>query len=243
MSRIALLFHATVNLFNPIENAWSCTIWIILVASLLRKSQRERWQDFVTILGYVGYCGVAIQLQTLLIWYIPHTLDAAFLRADHALGFDPIHFAAAFAPHKYLMLTLNCVYYVLPIAGAIGWVVEQNPLLRESIGIGGLGCWIGFALLPAVGPKPYFANMRFAPRNCMPSMHLTWALLAAVNARRMWLRSLLWVFAALTALSTIVLGEHYLIDLIAAVFYTLAVQWVTVRISSRSRTWAEVAAA
>jgi hypothetical protein len=60
----------------------------------------------------------------------------------------------------------------------------------------------------------------------MPSMHLTWSLLIALNARSLRLRVALWVYVALMAIATLALREHYLIDLIAAVPYTLAVQWM-----------------
>src|SRR6266516_3375034 len=114
MAYLHSAIHWVINLFNPLENAWSCTVWIILIASLFRKNPRERWQDFVTILGYVGYCGVAIQLQTLLTLFLPHTLDPVFLRADHFLGFDPTRFASSFAAHKNVMFVLTTVYFILP---------------------------------------------------------------------------------------------------------------------------------
>jgi hypothetical protein len=60
-------------------------------------------------------------------------------------------------------------------------------------------------------------------------MHLTWALLIALNARSTWLRVALWIYAALMLIATLALREHYLIDLIAAVPYTFAVQWMARR--------------
>jgi membrane-associated phospholipid phosphatase len=63
----------------------------------------------------------------------------------------------------------------------------------------------------------------------MPSMHLTWALLIAINARSAVLRVGLWVYVVLIAAATLALREHYLVDLIAAVPYTIAVQWIAFR--------------
>jgi membrane-associated phospholipid phosphatase len=63
----------------------------------------------------------------------------------------------------------------------------------------------------------------------MPSMHLTWALLIAINARSLRLRIGLWIYAAAMVVATLALREHYLIDLIAAVPYTLGVQWAARR--------------
>jgi hypothetical protein len=59
----------------------------------------------------------------------------------------------------------------------------------------------------------------------MPSVHLAWALLAAIEARRLGLiwRTIFAAFTVLTAFATIALGEHYVIDLIVAIPFTFAV--------------------
>ena len=53
----------------------------------------------------------------------------------------------------------------------------------------------------------------------MPSVHLAWALLAAIEARRLGLiwRIIFAAFTVTTAFATIALGEHYVIDLIVAI--------------------------
>jgi len=48
--------------------------------------------------------------------------------------------------------------------------------------------------------------------------------LIAWNARTLPFRILLWAYAALTAVATIAVGEHYLIDLIAAIPYAAVIQ-------------------
>jgi hypothetical protein len=71
--------------------------------------------------------------------------------------------------------------------------------------------------------EPILVN---APRNAIPSLHLTWALLAFWNTRRgpAWLRILALFLLADTALATLGTGQHYLVDLIAAVPFALMVQ-------------------
>ena len=74
-----------------------------------------------------------------------------------------------------------------------------------------------------------------AARNCMPSVHFFWAILAAAEARglgRAW-RACFVLFAVLTAFATIALGEHYVIDLVIAVPFTLCVH----ALFSRERSW------
>ncbi len=80
---------------------------------------------------------------------------------------------------------------------------------------------------PAVGPA--WVGVVNAPRNAMPSLHMTWALLALWYSPR----RLLWASAVsvrLTALATVGLGEHYLIDLAAAVPFT----WAVVKLAATS---------
>ena len=57
-------------------------------------------------------------------------------------------------------------------------------------------------------------------------MHLGWALLVALNAKRPVWRSVAWAFTILTAVATVGLGEHYYVDLIATVPFCFAAQYV-----------------
>jgi hypothetical protein len=71
---------------------------------------------------------------------------------------------------------------------------------------------------------------------------LTWALLLALNAQSR-LRVPLWMYAGLLGLAAILLGEHYWIDLIVAVPYTFAMQWLATRWPSYVATFRPVSAA
>jgi hypothetical protein len=65
-------------------------------------------------------------------------------------------------------------------------------------------------------------------RNGMPSLHVGWAFLAFLNACRL-SRGMAWLCGAyfvLTALATVLLGHHYIIDLIVALPFALAIQAV-----------------
>lgn len=68
-----------------------------------------------------------------------------------------------------------------------------------------------------------------APRNAMPSLHVTWALLVFWICRD--LRRGRWIagaFLICTALSTLAVGEHYLVDVIVAFPFALIVWQVCV---------------
>ena len=111
--------------------------------------------------------------------------------------------------------------------------------MRRAILLGGTLCFAFYGLFPAVGPGHYDWTHQAplsAPDNCMPSMHLTWALLIAINARSLRLRLGLWIYVGLTVASTLALREHYLVDLIAAVPYTIAIQWLARKLSWTERT-------
>jgi hypothetical protein len=68
-----------------------------------------------------------------------------------------------------------------------------------------------------------------SPRNAMPSLHFAWAVMLwrSVKGARSWLRKSVAVFAFLTGLATIGSGEHYVVDLIAAVPFLVALEAAT----------------
>ena len=86
---------------------------------------------------------------------------------------------------------------------------------------------VGYLLCPAVGPG--WVGDPHAARDCMPSMHFTWALLFWWYSRGR-VRKLMAVFAWVTAAATLGLGQHYWIDLVAAVPFTVAVVWLVRRL-------------
>jgi len=207
---------------------WTGAILILLVA-MFRRDQRRRWLDLTTVIGYTVYVAVGTQLTILLAQKMTRTYDAAFFRADALLGFNPVAFADAISHHWLVSVILILAYVSLPALIGFAWVLEQDLLMRRAVLLAGCVCFVFYGLFPAVGPGHFDWTLQVptsAPDNCMPSMHLTRAILIAINARSMRLRLGLWVNVALTVVATLALREHYLVDLIAAVPYTLAIQWM-----------------
>ncbi|HME07722.1 MAG TPA: phosphatase PAP2 family protein, partial [Bryobacteraceae bacterium] len=64
------------------------------------------------------------------------------------------------------------------------------------------------------------------PRNAIPSMQATWALLVWWSAWRLnwWARIVATLFLVLTLLSALGSGDHYVVDLVVAVPFTLGVE-------------------
>jgi len=105
---------------------------------------------------------------------------------------------------------------------------------------------IFYNLLPAMGPVYIFQDVfpwqHFSlvqvhrllvepiplagPRNAIPSLHMAWVLLAWWFARGLssWKRVVAALFVLFTILSTMGLGEHYFVDLVAAVPFSLFIK-------------------
>jgi hypothetical protein len=144
------------------------------------------------------------------------------------------------------------VYIGLPIVIAL---VYAGQLLRDRVGAisamvaflitGPVGV-IFYNLLPAVGPihiflgrfpwKPIPADeatrLLVEPipvaglRNCMPSLHMTWVLLAWWYSKGLsvWERAIALIFVIFTACATMGTGEHYSIDLVVAFPFAVFLQ-------------------
>ena len=143
----------------------------------------------------------------------PVTFDALLAGMD--LGIAPAVRAWALT-HGWADCIIEAAYSALPLAMMIGigaTTGAQRKRLLCATALGGLLVIPWYVILPAVGPA--HVGDPSAPRNCMPSMHVTWALLIFMNSRGK-ARLLAGVFVALTAAATLATGEHYSPDLVAA---------------------------
>jgi hypothetical protein len=61
--------------------------------------------------------------------------------------------------------------------------------------------------------------------NAMPSLHMTWALLAFWYSRggSRWVRAVSWAFLVFTVIATLGTGEHYFVDLVVAAPFSLMI--------------------
>ena len=182
----------------------------------------------------------------------PKTFDTYLYAFDCSFG-PPGSFllGGMFASWPGLKSLASSAYNLLPLAmAAFCGLQVANPRLSPSnimtqftvaAGVG----WVLYLVYPAVGPRyafpgvypanpPLLSALRIdmirpfsdAPRNCMPSLHTAWALLIVSNSRPFasWVRLLAKIFLLLTLLATLGLGEHYLIDLVVAFPFALAVR-------------------
>jgi hypothetical protein len=154
----------------------------------------------------------------------------------------------------------------LPVAAAALFVASagkrEASVLARALLLAPAVAYLGYFLYPAAGPRYLFgAAYPHAtglleriplspgviipyPRNCMPSLHTAWALLLVLNAGAAgrWLRVALIGHLGLTVIGTLGLGEHYLVDLVIAVPFALAVQAAATMGDTRAR-WRIIATA
>lgn len=182
------------------------------------------------------------------------TLDYYLYAADASLG-DQFAFAAGrlVEQHDWLRLVSEFAYINLPLAATLVYLAIERHSATEArrflwlvIGMGAAG-WISYFVLPGAGlivvfgsSFPYHPpdlNMvdviqtppMTEPRNCMPSLHAAWGLaLWWSSPSRPGIRAVLLLYLAPMLLYTLACG-HYVVDIVAAVPFTLAVDAATRR--------------
>jgi hypothetical protein len=175
--------------------------------------------------------------------------DLTLARFDQAY-LIPCHSAAVhlFTVIPGVEVLAFLVYAGLPVIFA--WAVLSDLECNRSflpfafqITIAGVAGYVCYYILPAIGPRQAFGKAfadvlatplstgatlhveRNLPRNCMPSLHLTWVLMVYWRMGDPRRRILAGAFVALTVLATIGSGEHYLVDLMVAVAFASAIRW------------------
>jgi len=181
-------------------------------------------------------------------WY---TLDLCTLYADLSFGFNPSLWCNRWVERFGLYPMVSVVYesLILAIAATYAFSLGRRGQPVRVLAVMILTGIVGvqaYRLLPACGPvyllgsecftgeepascasvvatdlRPVQLNPSF-PRNAMPSLHVAWALLVCGIWRRSRWRWLALVYLALTVLATLAGGEHYLVDLVAAFPFALA---------------------
>ena len=180
--------------------------------------------------------------------YPPLTYDALAYVADASFG-APISFRVGQMFVTYPIIGAICTaIYLAPPPGLI-FVYALQAKAKEppeidivtallAMGVAGYALYF---LFPACGPKfvfPSFPNhppdaakltgviLRgpFAPRNAVPSLHMASAFIAFIHARRLGRVATLVaaIFVIGTFFGTMGTGEHYFVDLVVALPFTVA---------------------
>ena len=180
-----------------------------------------------------------------------YALDNYIYYADLSFGFNPSLLANAWVERLHLFPLISVVYESLILAIAVTYAYSlgrrgQPMRVLALMVLTGLLGMQAYNLLPACGPvyllgSPCFLGEEPAscasisaadlhpvvldpafPRNAIPSLHVAWALLVYWLWRSSRWRWIVLAYLLLTVLATLGGGEHYLVDLVAAFPFALA---------------------
>jgi hypothetical protein len=239
----------------------------VLSAKIAFRPSSRRSALFMTAIGLLvpiaqQICGVFQRFTTTEVM----TLDSRAYLVDLSLGINPVGAVlAAVSAMPYairaVIIHVTTFAYAAIILMMTTYTVlhirNESPRWRMALTsfllAGAIGAGL-YHIFPAVGPAVAFAKFPELPpaasmtpamtyfdpdyvRNCMPSLHTTWALLIVINAAGLpdRFRGLAMLFAGLVMTATLLKGEHYLVDLIVAVPFTVAIQ--SAARSVIERTW------
>lgn len=214
--------------------------FLIVVSSWQRESRiRDAWISLILMLG----ASFSLPLMSAGTGFMMHTLDGFLIEADKALGLNTIPLSRLAASTPWLWTLMVWVYASLPLAIAIGWIIDRDARLVKSCAIGALAAPVFYLLFPAVGPAAAFPGWPFAaiqghsaimaiadtslPRNAFPSMHFSWAMMVYVYAGKRWWKAAATVYLFLMAIATMGSGEHYAVDLIGSVLLVWGIDRIT----------------
>ena len=142
----------------------------------------------------------------------------------------PLAMGAAYAGYIDPRATKPSVYMLklFVLAGLLGWCLYSFfPATGPAYAFQGDFPYhpLPFTAMKRVLREP-MALPQSIPRNAMPSLHMAWVILIWWNSRKFsrFARLLVLCYLILTVIGTLGTGEHYLIDLVVAFPFALAVQ-------------------
>lgn len=231
------------------------SLLMLALRALRRRGEGRRSALHKLLSGAVlpGFVMLSLGFLQLTVVLHPRIYDGYLYAADLSLGLQPnllVHrlFLALPAAGTASMF----VYGVLPLALAVLYALESHGdapdatppidtlLLFVLAGAAGFTLYHAFPVIgprflfhpqppdryPALAQVPLAAmSLRPEPRNCMPSLHTSWALLLwwQSSFHRPWVRAAAAAFLGFTVLATLGFGFHYLWDLIVAVPFSLGI--------------------
>jgi len=177
----------------------------------------------------------------------PMKMDLYAYVADGPLGEPSFVLGRLVAPHAWLKVLLQVSYGLLPVAVIVVFtchVLQRSPRIATIVWafvINLVAAPLFYMLVPVCGPTFAFARFPVGPGhviphlirinaapNGIPSVHMSTALLVAWFSRksRVGLAAAS-VYLVLMVVATLASGQHYGVDLLAAIPYAAGVLWVS----------------
>jgi hypothetical protein len=246
-------FHPGVPLTLSVLGLASLAVLGVLAFWASGTSRSVLLWGFAASVALVGSGWVLPVLLTWVARSNPKSFDLYLLSFDASLRFQPsFALGAAFARWPAFG-KLSTVFYMgiiclctLVFADHLKRSVGKAVAIFSAFLFSGPIGILFYNLFPARGPLYLFGadfpghplsldairHMHLEPvpvygfPNAMPSLHMTWALLGFWYSRNAtwWVRVVASVFLLFTIFSTLGTGEHYLVDLVVALPFTLMIQ-------------------
>jgi len=205
---------------------------------------------YLPALLFVGSLWLAPPLLKFTEMLFPKTLDVFLNSFDCSLHIQPSYVVGQWFLKLPPLRSVSIGFYLcLPAIISLIYVEtllrkgkEALPVMLALFYLGPVG-WIFYNLFPASGPGHLYpanfplhplsiaAAMRVAlqpvvvpsPRNAIPSLHMSWVLIAWWYAKGFsrWVKAIALAFVIFTVLATLGSGEHYFVDLVVAFPFTL----------------------
>jgi len=213
---------------------------------------------FLTALCFSLFVPISVAYLAMTSSLRPDTMDLHAYAFDRSLGIGVAPYVFTLFRRSGLVSTIAIAAYVsllgayVVLSGLQARFADRSvvPALRIFL----LAAGIGFAcyfIFPVVGPRNFFGDnypfhlpdfsqftVGWSPaiptaRNGMPSLHFAWALLLVLNVPRSlpYAKAAFALFCFLTALATLGTGEHYFVDLVAALPFAAMVQAIGLWVS------------
>ena len=227
----------------------SLAVLAVQTVRLRGPAQAEKLEALVagSVFGYSAlFIAFILNLTTRL---HPQTYDLYLYTADAGFALPLCAWVGRFVGGLPVLLrSCSIVYESLPLVVSLLYAYQRSgkrPLpirvLPAFLG-GGAAAYVLYNILPATGPRYIFGaafperlpaaelaglhlvSVGDVARNAVPSMHLACALLILWACRPLGrsVRVCAALFLMLTVLATVGFGEHYVVDLVTAVPYALA---------------------
>lgn len=236
---------------NPFILAATLGYGVLLADSFLRPhTSGERLINFRVGCAVVLLPAFALPLACRLESSLCSTTIDGFLRAtDMRLGFRDFALSRYCFAHHWAFWATVVVYDALPLVMVLAWIVGRSKAMLWASLWGAAFALPCYLILPAVGPEYAFSGWPSAhstlvgsigpeiPRNCVPSMHAVWSILAAWGVRGA-PRVPFAVYALLMAAATVACGEHYIVDVLAAAPFSV-ILWCSFRPPERVTPWVD----
>jgi PAP2 superfamily len=231
-------------------NYVAIAVLLIVAGSLQIRNPKDRSSLALFVVVFLTLIEIFVNdlVLSLLCRTSTQRFDLYVYRTEQWFGLPSFHLGRLALVYPWFGNTIEIAYCLLPVAflvlataSFLKLPLEEAAQLPWTVFYACLLVPLLYLIVPVAGPKyaistfPFSAPPRIVPHviylgaipNGVPSMHMTAALLFVYFARR-WKIGLVLasIYAALTVCSTMATGEHYLLDLFAAVPYTALMIYV-----------------